>query len=463
MEQSIQNITENLLSKLPGDAEYYRPSQIQDAGVPAFVVERINVELYRNLAESILPPKTDWANMQSERVEKSWNAFVEAIRAEARLPQSFAQSVFETATEDIMDMLIRPRQAIPDVLYSVDEELDMETLIERSRSVVVYRYLVKVLPRYMEKKELETLNKDRCRMVITQVDEKVTANYTPLNWAHLLNPLFELMDGDVDSELLRLFFKDKELPAVANMFDRQDGDVTVQEVIELLSSPVLETNDDQRKDDSPSESVEDERPEQREKSFSPFEDSSQKSEKFDPFKAAPQDSKTTQEVNDNKNKETDETRSEDEKDEELNKQFDVSGEDKIKADDESMAEQNEATDEDEEDIPMWKQFAEESEDEEEEPLIDLTDTEEDVEQRRREIDEHLAHNQDYFVDELFGGDEMAYSNALAELAEYKSWRKASKYVEEEIFKRNLIEIFSEPAVDFTDSLQAYFTEMENNG
>ncbi|MGD8428509.1 MAG: hypothetical protein PVH63_12830, partial [Balneolaceae bacterium] len=86
MNRTVQQITKQLIDLLPENDQYYRLDELRSWGFPVFVVKRIRIELERNLAESMIIPKTDWANIQSDAVQNAWQQFVDAIRAGARLP-----------------------------------------------------------------------------------------------------------------------------------------------------------------------------------------------------------------------------------------------------------------------------------------------------------------------------------------------------------------------------------------
>src|SRR6056297_498923 len=103
-------------------------------------------------------PETDWANMQSPEVQEVWKQFIIAIRNEAWLPASYARTVIETAVADVLEMLVEPRKNIPQAIYGAEEELNRNELQDRLKNLVVYRHFAKLLPRYMEKKGLETLS-----------------------------------------------------------------------------------------------------------------------------------------------------------------------------------------------------------------------------------------------------------------------------------------------------------------
>jgi len=65
---------------------------------------------------------------------------------------------------------------------------------------------------------------------------------------------------------------------------------------------------------------------------------------------------------------------------------------------------------------------------------------------------------DRFVDEIFGGAEDAYEQAIDEIAAIRTWRKATEYIEKEVFGRNRVDMYDEVAVDLTDQLHSYFLE-----
>ncbi|MDX1640684.1 MAG: hypothetical protein R3220_03240 [Balneolaceae bacterium] len=138
---------------------------------------------------------------------------------------------------------------------------------------------------------------------------------------------------------------------------------------------------------------------------------------------------------------------------------------------------------DEEELPMWRSFLErdeletesgyeyeeESEEEElvdeegfiEEPIYDLTVTEEDPEEKIKDVSKWLDDEKDRFIEEIFRNSEMAYEQALIEIMDFEDWKSASHYLENEVFSRNRINVYDEAAVDFTDRLHSYFMEYKS--
>lgn len=61
----------------------------------------------------------------------------------------------------------------------------------------------------MKKRELQALNKERCKLLIQKIDAKLVAAYKPEDWAQKLEQLFVLFGGEVDPKLLAIFLRIK--------------------------------------------------------------------------------------------------------------------------------------------------------------------------------------------------------------------------------------------------------------
>ena len=555
MDRIIRHIKEQLVELLPDDATYYRLEELRSFGFPTFIVQRIRIELERNLAESVNPPKTDWADMQSETVQTIWSRFVEAIRQEVRLPATYAAPVIETAVADVLDMLVQPRKNIPEVIFGADSELSYDQVTSRMDAVVVYTHFRELIPRYMQKKGVKNLTKERCGELIARADERLTARYSPLNWAQMLEPLFNLMDQQLDTNLLRLFFEDKNMPRHARQFDRLNTTVDRARLIEVLSSPEslsLKDDGEEQSDlfpgkgkQKPSDGVEEvaegrkqekkeggeassktkseqkneeekqpkrgnsvpidrsgedpivgafhkfresirendeEKPEEDININTDYTDGEENHEDTEPgsslndiFLETEEDLEDSQETEWDEDKEQVERNKPQNKLIEVNEDFPVTetGETDEPVEPESMTAEpeTEGTIQPEE-TPMWKRFMSPEEiaaldDEEQqlkidedgfidEPLIDLTKEPGPSDEELNALQNQLDDSRNTFIDEIFRGSEMAYDEALVEIASCNEWRDASKYIEREVFKRNLVDMYSEAAVEFTDRLHTYF-------
>ncbi len=612
MERIVRHITQQLVDRLPKRKDFFTPDELRELEIPEFIVERIEVEMERNLDDSVVPPYTEWADMNNETVLEAWEQFINAILAEARMPKIYAQSVFETAVADTVEILMQPRRNIKDAIFGPDKALDLKTIEKRIKAVTVYKHLSSAVLRYMNRRNLQALTYEQCENIINKVDEKLVANYNPLNWAQLLSPLFQLLGNNVDTDLLRLFFEDKGRKRIARKFDLLNSSVSKTQVIEILSAPDLLDlegyEDPQNKlfagdsasekdknlpgienlrkhlfPDGPELNIElgdikfespakEKSKEERESDdailstfhkrrsyYSPEEmegdeeelsglnQPEAKEDKVNTEKEIPETviNKTDSEERDEPISEEDEPVSEEKKkaDEDyLKNDFEI--EEKPEADedkplhklfllDEEVVEKEEfsdASDEDEslddqeslnsifvteehdieeisdeaekrfdepeiveehsgeDDHPMWKRFLSVEDDSEiKEPdekeksddtnfktkntsgaqILNLTsiydeEVEENDEDDIQKLHDWLSSERKRFIRVIFNDSEKTFISAMEEISAYDDWKGASKYIEKNIFSRNMIDMYSDEAVDFTDRLHSFFKEYKSS-
>ena len=129
------------------------------------------------------------------------------------------------------------------------------------------------------------------------------------------------------------------------------------------------------------------------------------------------------------------------------------------------------------DVPIWQQFTKEEEDETgeagEEKLKaegetagedaageEVTGDEPVPAEELEKIRSYAKDMEDEFISELFGGDEGAFLETIEHITRLSDWKEAGSYISKEVFDRNLIDIYSDTAIYFTDRMQTYFLERE---
>ncbi len=496
MEQAVKYITERFTRKLSRNQNYFTPSDLREAGFPTFLTERIRIELETNLADSVVPPETDWALMNAPDVTAAWENFLDAIHNQVRLPQAYAKGVMETCVNDLVDLLTEPRRHLPEYIFGSENELSAEQVSERVRKVVVYRHLAAFLPRYMQNKKLERISRDRYQRAMEQLDDKLSRKYSPLNWAQLFEPLFALSNGDIEPEFIARFFRDKDMLVMAARFDTLQDPVDNQRVIELLSLPVY-SDDEYQKPEIVTAHIEsaaaaqgdesDAEPEpEPEEEAQPESESQQGPKDPEPaVKLSPAESgdeAAEADEDEHEHEHEDEDREDEplyarlrnpdsDEDEKLPGINGKTGEGSSKQKKSSFAPVSDTDNNDFENIPLWQRLSATDDN----GITDETKPEEEAEAKERsepfehpdsrkpkpgDIQEYLKDEQDQYVREIFKGDEEAYKSALTRLAAFSSWREAGKYLTNDIFRKNRIDMYKDVTVDFTDRLHKFFKNRE---
>ncbi len=67
-----------------------------------------------------------------------------------------------------------------------------------------------------------------------------------------------------------------------------------------------------------------------------------------------------------------------------------------------------------------------------------------------------------FEKEIFNSSQTEMEDALHSLSQIENWKKASAYIQTEIFKKNDVDLLSGATVDFTDRMHRYFNERSNS-
>lgn len=119
--------------------------------------------------------------------------------------------------------------------------------------------------------------------------------------------------------------------------------------------------------------------------------------------------------------------------------------------------------------PMWKQFikkdnldGEEDDEISDKPIIDLTvDPEKEAEEQASPLIKWMESDRERFVRDIFSDSDGAFEEALYDIAALDDWKSATRYIEKEVFSRNLVDMYDEAAVDFTDRLHSYFMEFKS--
>lgn len=237
LDRTIDELTETWIRRLPAGKEFHSPDELGQLGFPEFLVDKVVNELRKNLEEALAAPRPEWADLTGEESQRAWLNFTETATRHVRLPSAYAKSIFETAVEEMLLLILQPRQQIPALLSNGDENLTYDTAMERRKGIHVNRHLADALVRYMEKKEKPALTAGECRSLIERIDQKLVEKYTPGDWIRVLSPLFILTDESADANLIRIFFEDKGEDDLAGIFDNLNRSVDREEFGSLLTAP----------------------------------------------------------------------------------------------------------------------------------------------------------------------------------------------------------------------------------
>ncbi len=468
MKKTIEQISKNFYEYLPKGKDYF---YIEELSFPTFLKQRIDVAIKANVAEQISFPENKWVN-NTEEVQQKKRFYLNTIFDEARLPAGSAEAVIEQSVAETIKILVQPRKNIPEMLFRNEEILTEKALNERVKTLTVYQHFAQVLIAYIDRKGHTEISRDKCEKIIKRVDEKLTQNYSPSRWAQLLEPLFTLCKEEPDSNLFRLFFEDKKMQRHARAFEMEDGAISRSHFIEILSSLDL-LHEGYGLDHT--ESLAEKKVRKKKERFSPpppvADDEPQKESKTS-SSVKKDDAESKKSVNTSYT-EGDKTEVERKSLNEIFADKQIKKQKKEKNDDSSSitpvkTEQVWSPIKEEEKTgqkaAIWQQFMSSDktkENEGSEETFNRTKGEPKQAERKNDLEKWLQDQKPYFKNELFNGLDREYEESISKISNKNSWKEASKTLQNEVFEKHSINMYSEAAVVFTDRLQDYFTNRKN--
>lgn len=75
---------------------------------------------------------------------------------------------------------------------------------------------------------------------------------------------------------------------------------------------------------------------------------------------------------------------------------------------------------------------------------------------RTVLGEHGAQHRESYVNALFAGSEAEYRDVLERLSAAPSWTDASRIIASDVFRRHRVNIYSDPAVSFTNAVESRY-------
>lgn len=236
MQEIVDQITDHLVGLVKSDKPAYGPKELLKAGIPSFVVERVRLHLEDKVREELKQKDAFFFDDSTQFVSNAWEDYLNAALSASHIPKEELYSILNTVIQGIINVFIEPRKNMAEYIFREEEELGYDEIEVRCNRLTIYKHFGTAIPLYMRKKSLEILTKERCQVLIKNLDAKLVASYTAEDWAQKLEQLFILFGGKVDPKLLTIFFQDKGLTVMAQKFQATKGFVTKEDFIQIISS-----------------------------------------------------------------------------------------------------------------------------------------------------------------------------------------------------------------------------------
>ncbi len=423
-----------LIDAFPPDRAYGRDDYARDP-MPDSIVRDLDRSLWSRL-DGAAPRNDAWFDFDHPEVGSALREYLETLARHQRVPADDWTDVLRQACRSTISYLIQPVRTLPGLVFGRETEAEhVDEILARLNLLPAYSYFREVMEAYVDQKDVVRIDRARFERLLRRIDRQMTGDYDADDWLKLLQPLVRILKLMPDAgeglpvDVLRTFFQERDANEVVARLDTRYTMKGLRFVEESgLQDLFLSQPDDEEVEEPLTEQV------------GRMVESAARSVQGDgpvplwkQFERAPHP--TTESAP---------TRS--------SRSSEIRG-----------AESPSATTSDQ---PLWKQFRPEGDaglrssepgrSVSEGPVptrpraSDLTTLE------RTVLGERGARNRDLFLRHLFAGSRDEYERTLRQLETASSWTEASQIIAREVFLKHQVNIYSDPAVAFTDAAEAQY-------
>jgi hypothetical protein len=417
---------------------------------------RLDLEM-RNMREAT----SAWVDADHPDVHAAARTFRSALRPHLRIPASEWERVLRRAVQRVTAYLIHPTQTMTQFAFGdEDDERPVATLRDRIRFFAPYPYLREAIETLIDQEQATELRRSQFETALRRVDERTTVNYDSDDWMRLLDPLFNLMEltsvHGIPVSFLQTFFQEKRARAIVRRLQTASLEHGTMALDRTDLRRLLRADEEPSGDTAPMTDAPDHAPHAA----------------SDPGMAPPIKSTPPAQSEPASPEPSGETSNGPTP---LWKQFRNAG----GLSSEPPAQAPEPANDVPNDAPLWQRFrpagsssTASSADHASSNTVAAavaagsgagssqtqTSTDKLASLERAVMADRGPSNRALFIRELFGGSQSDYRQTLERLHEAPNWTRASQIIAQDVFRTHQVNIYSKPAVLFTNAVEDRFRQ-----
>ncbi|RMH62660.1 MAG: hypothetical protein D6685_08510 [Bacteroidetes bacterium] len=245
-----ESLFRTLLDAFPA-SRAYPPAFFEQDPMPPLVVHYLERTLHDRLERDVAHLSTapeGWFDEQHPDVQDAYRRLKQTLHRHARIPAGVWADTLRDAVRRVTAYLVEP---VPTLTAFVFEEGDgprsVLTILHRLDYFHAYTYLHEAVKAYVEHKGVHELERDRFAGILRHIDRQMTQDYDPDAWVVLLRPLYDLVRGvpgleaGVPPGLLARFFAEKGQAEMQQRLEaraaERDTPVSTEALRSLLAGP----------------------------------------------------------------------------------------------------------------------------------------------------------------------------------------------------------------------------------
>lgn len=441
MVSSVADLLFNrLIDAFPPDSDYRHQDYARDP-MPGLIVTHLDRSMEVRL-ESAAQLRDEWFDADDREVRKAARSYKEVLSRHQRIPASLWEDVLENACGHTLTFLVHPARALPDLIFrDRSEDVSRDEIFAVLELFPAYPYFREVIDAYFERKGVERIDRARFESLLRRIDRQMTADYDADDWIQLLQPLVGVIkdvpefSGGIPVDLLGAFFVEKGAEEVIGRLDTKFTSIGRRFVKESELGEIFQPLRDESESEEPLTAT-----------VGQMVESAQSAHGEGPLPLWKQFEKGVQVTSKQPSS------------------YSSKGETAYSSTGETATNEPAASG----DQPLWKRFRPEGgvgapvrDENKQVPAgrerVGTDSGDDDLSALERSVlGERGRRNREVFLSHLFGGSKEDYEATLRQLQRASSWSEASQIIAREVFLKHQVNIYSSPAVAFTDAAEAQY-------
>lgn len=261
MRDLAHSLSASLLEAFPPDRTYSAARLEQPPMPPAVAhyLHHILQQRTREEADRLRAARTSWFDYDHPDVRRAAGAYLETVADHAHIPPDAWSALVRQAVSQVYAFLSRPRQTLVAFVFeSHDAPRPASVVQQRMAYFDAYGYFRDVVDGYLAQKKVAELDRGRFGDLLARIDGQMTDGYTPEDWVRLLAPLFDFcrsaqrVSDAVPVSALHAFFTEKQAYDLVHLLDASGArELDREALLELLTGAVPPVEEEFEPDDEP--------------------------------------------------------------------------------------------------------------------------------------------------------------------------------------------------------------------
>lgn len=215
----ISDLQRVLSTRFPADRAY-AAEDLKSSQMPTAVGHFLVHALKRRAARIEFSVESEWFNPDAPEVRSAFETYRKALTSTARYPQSAWESSLGRAIQYVTAYITNPASGLVSFVFGdADEPVPVGRVRERLGYFGTHQALKEIILGYLDRKKVAEIGPDDLRALVLKADRSLVKDFEPEAWATHLAPLYEIAavlpreaaaEPSVPIEILKTFFEAKD-------------------------------------------------------------------------------------------------------------------------------------------------------------------------------------------------------------------------------------------------------------